>query len=90
MTTTPNTPQELVDLQKSQVELVLEDLSELNLWETHQVVRFLLSHLKDRYGDFYENTEDNQFLWDGCKVGTCLQVFNSLKVFQEEREQNNS
>lgn len=86
-TSTPNTPQELLELQKSQVDRVLDELSELSLYETHKVVRFVLSHLKNRYGDFYEQTENNQFLWDGCKVGTCLQVFNSLEVFSDENEE---
>ena len=86
MTVTPNSPQELLNLQKSQVDKVLEELGELTVLETHQVIRYVLSFMKEQYGEFFEKTENNQFLWDGCKVGTCLQVFNSLHIFSDEEE----
>lgn len=85
-TSTPNTPQELLDLQKSDVDKVLDALSETSLYDTHTVVQIVLCHMKKRYLECHEEMNDQQFLWDACKIGTCLQVFNSLAVMQEKKD----
>ena len=49
----------------------------------------VLTYLKNFYNEKYQENQDNRFLWDGCKVGTCVQVFHSLIVMNELRDEDN-
>ena len=79
-----NTVNELIEEnKKSTVDVALDAMNDLTPSELHEVTMVSLNYLKKMYGEFYKETEDNQFLWDGCKIGTCVQVFSSLVVMEK-------
>ena len=92
MTMTPNSPQELIDMNPSiqdPMDKVFEGLGECDNVTVHKIVCSLLMYLKETYGEKYQETENDQFLWDGCKIGTCVQIFQStecMKYIREEME----
>ena len=88
-TSTPNNLAELMEMNsKTPLQEVLETVSELSIVDQHNLVMRMLDGMKDGYQHFYSETENDLFLWDGCKVGTCLQVFMSLELMRVQREMN--
>ena len=87
MTTTPSTPQELLDLQddKTELEKVLFALADMSPADNHQVARVVLAALRDWHADKAKELakEGDSASLSWCAEATLYQValrnLNSVK-----------
>jgi hypothetical protein len=94
ITTTPNSPQELFNLnqQKQQVhaEEVLEVLDKLNPSQTALTVKLLLSRLETFHWNIVTDIHEGEceqplqpWVHDATLISNCLQMFNNMTDFQD-------
>ena len=83
----PNSPQELLNMNltaEQKVYLLMK--KECNVIDSHKITESVLIYLKEWYHNMYEQTGEDHYLWDGCKIGTCLQVLMSTTILDMMRE----